>query len=285
MKKKIGFIDLYIDEWHANHYPEWIRTSKYADEFDLYMAWQQESRPNLRSLEAWCEEFGAVPAKSQEELIEACDGLIVLAPSNPEVHEQLAEKALKSGKPLYIDKPFAPDRAAAERIIALADKYNTPLFSTSCMRYAREIAEVKATTFKDEKIEFASATGNGSSYWEYCIHIFEMVTALMGTGAHRLMQTTSPDATTKHVVVEYKDGRTSAITYAPELPSQFIVSGPVHAVAINQCTDCFPTLLNVMIKFFKDRQVPVPHAETVEIAAMVGQSIAAQRKPNEWFYL
>ena len=25
MKKKIGFVDLFIDEWHANNYPAWIK--------------------------------------------------------------------------------------------------------------------------------------------------------------------------------------------------------------------------------------------------------------------
>lgn len=25
--KKIGFADYRIDEWHANHYPEWIKNA------------------------------------------------------------------------------------------------------------------------------------------------------------------------------------------------------------------------------------------------------------------
>ena len=40
MKKKIGFVDLFIDEWHANNYPAWIKAAPRADEFELAYAWQ-----------------------------------------------------------------------------------------------------------------------------------------------------------------------------------------------------------------------------------------------------
>ena len=152
MKKKIGFIDLFIDEWHANNYPKWISGSKYADDFELYMAWEQKTKTGLRPLEKWCADFNVTPAKSQEQLIEECDGIIVLAPSNPEVHEELGHLALQSGKPVYMDKPFAPDRATAERIFEWADKHNTPLFSSSALRFSDELAALKSGMFKDEKI-------------------------------------------------------------------------------------------------------------------------------------
>ena len=126
MKKKIGFIDLFIDEWHANNYPKWISGSKYADDFELYMAWEQKTKTGLRPLEKWCADFNVTPAKSQEQLIEECDGIIVLAPSNPEVHEELGHLALQSGKPVYMDKPFAPDRATAERIFEVIDSPKFP---------------------------------------------------------------------------------------------------------------------------------------------------------------
>jgi len=283
MKKKIGFIDLFIDEWHANNYPAWIRGGKFADQVEIAMAWQQEQRAGLRTLEQWCKDFDITPAKSQEELIEKCDALIVLAPSNPEVHENLAHLALMSGKPLYMDKPFAPNKAAAERIFALAAKHNTPMFSSSALRFSKEIPELKNGMFKDEKIQLVSTTGGGSSYWEYCIHQLEMVTTLLGTGAKRLMQTTA--GANKHVVIEYNDERVADITYAPNLGFQFAVAGEKNST-ISGCNDCFPILLDTMMNFFVNGgAIPVPHNETIEIASMVGQSIAAQEKPNVWFEL
>ena len=36
--KKLGFIDFFIDEWHANNYPAWIREAKRGTEFELAYA-------------------------------------------------------------------------------------------------------------------------------------------------------------------------------------------------------------------------------------------------------
>ena len=41
---------------------------------------------------------------------------IVLSPDNPEMHEELATEVFKSGKLVYIDKTFAPDKETAIRI-------------------------------------------------------------------------------------------------------------------------------------------------------------------------
>ena len=128
--KKIGFIDLFIDEWHANNYPKWFAEAPSGKDFTVAAAWEKAPAGG-RPLAQWCEEMQIPAAKSLEALLEECDCFCVLAPSNPEVHEQLAELPLKSGKSVYIDKPFAPDKAAAERMFALASQHGTRMFSSS----------------------------------------------------------------------------------------------------------------------------------------------------------
>ena len=51
--KKIGFIDLFIDEWHANNYPNWFRTAPRAAEFELGYAWEEKTNEGGRTLEKW----------------------------------------------------------------------------------------------------------------------------------------------------------------------------------------------------------------------------------------
>ena len=41
--KTIGFIDYYIDEWHALNYPQMIKDSTYRDEFELALAWEEHT--------------------------------------------------------------------------------------------------------------------------------------------------------------------------------------------------------------------------------------------------
>src|SRR5690625_2397159 len=119
--KKIGFIDYYLDEWHANHYPEWIR--KNAEENDrkieVAYAWADKDLEGGLTTKEWCEKYQVQQMESLEELVEKSDYLIVFSPDHPEHHERLGELALQSGKPVYMDKTFSPDLEAGKRMFAL----------------------------------------------------------------------------------------------------------------------------------------------------------------------
>ena len=43
--KKIGFVDYYISEWHANNYPEWIKRAneKLGTDYLVSYAWAEEN--------------------------------------------------------------------------------------------------------------------------------------------------------------------------------------------------------------------------------------------------
>ena len=42
--KKIGFVDYYISEWHANNYPAWIKEAcqKKGLDFEVKYVWAEE---------------------------------------------------------------------------------------------------------------------------------------------------------------------------------------------------------------------------------------------------
>jgi hypothetical protein len=58
--KKIGFIDYFLDEWHANNYPSWIRDNCAANGRDLELAyaWADIDKAGGISTEAWCGKYG-----------------------------------------------------------------------------------------------------------------------------------------------------------------------------------------------------------------------------------
>jgi predicted dehydrogenase len=281
--KKIGFIDYHIDEWHANNYPQWIRESRKKDSFDLAYAWQEETQDDLRSLEKWCRDFKATPASSVEQVVEECDGIIVLAPSNPEVHERLADIPLQSGKPVYIDKPFAPDKATAERLFAKAAKHGTPLFSASALRFGSEIQEALNETLKGQSVDFAFSAGGGTSFAEYSIHQIEMLVMMMGTGAQRVMQCGSGQ--TNQMLIDYGSGRRSAMTLMPGHSFQLSVAGDKDTVTINSMTNFFPSLIEAILQFFDTKCPPVGKEETIEIISIMEAGIKAVNEPDSWFDL
>ena len=131
---KIGFIDYYLDEWHANHYPQWLKEAS-GGEMEVVIAYGMIDSPiGGRTTEKWCSDMGIAQAASIEEVIEKSDALVVLSPDNCEMHEQLCQLPLRSGKPTYVDKTFAPDYATACKIFAIAREHGTPFFSSSARR-------------------------------------------------------------------------------------------------------------------------------------------------------
>lgn len=68
------------------------------------------------------EQFGYTAFDSEEALIAACDVVDIVTPST--YHYAGAEKAIKAGKHVFIEKPIANDLEEAEKILALAQEYN-----------------------------------------------------------------------------------------------------------------------------------------------------------------
>lgn len=273
--KKLGFIDLFIDEWHANNYPAWIKTARRGTEFELAYAWEKAPQ-NGRPLEKWCADFGVTPLKSMEEVVEKSDAVFVLAPSNPEVHRELAEIPLKSGKPVFVDKPFAPSKADAEAMFELAAKHNTPLMSSSALRFSTELdayCNKPGTTYME-------TTGGGRSFWEYSIHQIEMIVSVLGTGAKRIMQCGANDV--EHMVIQYEDDRRASVTYTPNAPFTTRLVHEGKMIVNPQCSDFFPILLSEILDFFATGKSPIDTAQTIEIAALVAAGIKALEAKNVW---
>ncbi len=68
------------------------------------------------------EEFGYQSFPSLEALIEACDVVDVVTPTI--YHFEVAEKVIKAGKHLFIEKPITQTIAEAEELLELASQYN-----------------------------------------------------------------------------------------------------------------------------------------------------------------
>jgi predicted dehydrogenase len=200
----------------------------------------------------------------------------VLAPSNPEVHEELAELPLATGKPIYIDKPFAPDKAAAERLFARADKYNTPLFSSSALRFGNELIEARGLF----PVEGMITQGGGSSFWEYCIHQIEMIVSTMGCNIVALNHEVS--GSTDQVTFRFDDGRLAAMTLHPKLGFSAVLTGKGEIAKVSGATNMFPNLIETMLKFFNDRIEPFDRRETIAIAALVRAAIDAAEHSGKW---
>lgn len=271
---KIGFIDKYLDEWHANNLPGWLR-----DETDVEAIYAYEMMPfeNGISGKEWAEKYDAILCDTIEEVVEKSDVLIVLAPSFPEIHEELCDIPLKSGKPTYVDKTFAPDAESARRLIEKAKQYNTPLFTTSALRYSNELP-----TINKENIETLSLRGPGPLLM-YCIHYIEQMVCLMGKEPESVMFTGTVDS--PGYVVKFKGNRWAMAQHFDwECPFNLAVkySDDKPAVYVNECTDFFPGFVTTLVEFFKSAKNPVDYDETLAVIAIRYTLLKAKDTPGEW---
>lgn len=274
--KKIGFVDLYLSEWHANNYPAWIEAAakKLGLSYELAYAYgEKEISPvDGRSGADWCKAFGAEKCESIDELCEKSDVIIVLAPSNPEVHLGYAKAVLKHKKPTYIDKTFAPDYKTAKEIYKIGENFGTPFFSSSALRYAAETENARGA--RDVMI-----TGGGSNLPEYSVHMIEMLVKTLGCGAESARAEIVGSQT--HIFVSYADGRCGAMVYAPDLPFTLYAKKENGAIYAPVTSDFFPALIEDMLRFFESGAIPFPKEETLEIMKIREGALRAAEKPGE----
>jgi predicted dehydrogenase len=278
--KKIGFIDYYIDEWHANNYPTWIRDSRLGKEFEVALAWDEIHPDGRISLDEWCAREGVTKASSIEQVVAECDALVVLSPDNAERHEDLADLPLRSGKPVYIDKPIAPSLAAAQRLFDKAAAHGTTMMSSSALRFNEPLQTALAETLAGQKVNYVATEGPGV-FHIYAIHQIEMLVMALGTGATHVLQ--NGNGVAKQMLIRYADDRRASVTLAPGMDFRvYAAYGEEQATIIPSMGDFFPRFIDDMLEFFKTGVTKIDPSETLEIAALIEAGQTALGTPDIW---
>ena len=273
--KKIGFVDYFISEWHANNYPAWIDriAADMGVDYKVAYAWAElETSPvdGITTAE-WCEKFGAEKCDTIDELCEKSDVIVILAPSNPETHLRYAKAVLGYGKRTYIDKTFAPDAATAKEIFSLGEKYGTPFFSTSALRYATELDAVDAP-------DSLLVTGGGSNLPEYFIHLGEMVVKKMGA-----VKSVKATANGSQWIIQAKtaSGKDATMIWGSSMPYGAYMTKSGKETWKSLKSPFFDGLIADMLNFFETGKASFDCAETLEVMALRDAALRAVENPCE----
>lgn len=279
--KTIGFVDYYINEWHANNYPKWIKSicEESGDDFCVKYAWAElDTAPaGGKTTDEWCAEYGVEKCETIEELCQKADYVIVLCPSNPEKHLEYVERVFPFKKHTYVDKTFAPDLETAKKIYALAEQYGTKFFSSSALRYAEEWEQLKGS-------RAIVTLGGGASVEEYIVHQVEMVVKVAQSTATKI-RVENQDAQ-YFVRVLFKDGKQATMNFA-NMP--FSMAGQSAVGGSNFLTAESPYFMNLMkdiLRFFKSGEVSFPAWETLEVMRIREAVVKGKKeKIGEWVEL
>ncbi|MEH7226072.1 Gfo/Idh/MocA family oxidoreductase [Bacillus sp. JJ1566] len=283
MNLKIGMIGL--DTSHATAFTKLLNDSShpfYIEGGKIVMACPVESSDfelsysRIASITKEVEQYGVQIVDTMEEVAEQCDA-ILLESVDGRVHLDQVSKICQFKKPIFVDKPFCLNRADAAEMVELAEKYHTPLMSSSALRFSESLTKVLAIKDKG-RIIGADCFGpmeiidTQPGYFWYGIHTIEMLYTILGGGAKHVRSMSNLDFDL--IVTEWEDGRFSTVRGNRSGNGDF--GAIVHFekgseyVSVNSSSKPFyASLLENVLDFFKDSKTRVPLHETYEIIRFI----------------
>lgn len=226
-------------------------------------------------------EFHVDIVDSIDDLLQRVD-VVLLESVDGRPHLKQAEPVFKARKPMFIDKPLAGSLADAIRIAKLSEKYQSPFFTSSSLRFSASIMKLKTdpkigdilgcTTFGPSPIE----EHHPDFFW-YGIHGIESLYTVMGTGCESVTRVSSEG--TDLVVGKWKNGRIGTFRGIRAGKSDYggITFGSKGIVYAQGYGGYEPLLLEVC-KFFRTGQPPVKVSETLEMFAFMEAADESKRQ-------
>ena len=220
--------------------------------------------------------YGVKIVDSIEEVAEGSDA-IFLTSSDGAIHFDQLRKIVAYKKPVFIDKPFSLSAKVANDMIKLAEDYQTPIMSTSALRYAENLTKAIKNADKGEVIGVdcfgpADFQHTQPGYFWYGIHMVEILFTILGQGSKSVITVSNE----KHDIVTgvWEDGRLGTIRGNRKGNVQFgaLIHYEQGSEYVNISVSSKPyyaSLLEQILEFFRDGVTKVPVSETKEIIRFI----------------
>ena len=269
--KRIGIIGL--DTSHSEVFTRMINSGEVAGGYKVVAAYPHGSPDIPEALKmkpgimAAVKNMGVEIVDSIEDLLNKVD-VVLLETIDGRPHYEQALPVLKAGKRMFIDKPVAADLADAKKIFAASRKYNSPVFSSSALRFDNSVQKVAQgsigkVTGADVYTPAAIETRHMDMAW-YGIHGVEMLFTVMGPGCKSVSRTYQEG--TDLVVGTWEDGRIGTVRGIRAGSSNIAGTafGEKGIASLGPFSTYVP-LVDKIIAFFDTGVPPVSEAETLEI--------------------
>lgn len=215
------------------------------------------------------DELGVEIVDTIEEVAERCDAILLESVDGRQHLEQF-EKIAPFGKPVYIDKPLTTSSAEAKRIFELSDQHNSPVFSSSSLRYAvgiADLAENASVLGCQAHGPNAKLPGFPPLYW-YGIHAAEILYTLMGSGCVEVHMQSSDIADV--AVGVWDDGRIGVlngyrIEKVGKMGATIFTDKGIRYGEAQSKPPAYSLMLQEVIGFFQTGKSPVERHEMLEI--------------------
>ncbi|GAA0317256.1 Gfo/Idh/MocA family oxidoreductase [Bacillus carboniphilus] len=222
--------------------------------------------------------YGVKITDSVEEVAHEADTIMITAVDGRK-HLELFKQVVAFGKPVFIDKPITLSVGDTEEVFSLSQKFNTPVMSSSSLRYADSVTKLLAE--RDEKPTGVYLSGplpfieKMPHYFWYGIHMIELLFTVMGPDYRRVE--VQGNETYDVITTEWQDGRFGVIRGNHEWHGNFeaVIHYPnesVHLPIYQDQKPYYAGLLEKVIQFFQTGISPVPAEETLAIIKFIEEA-------------
>jgi hypothetical protein len=214
-----------------------------------------------------------------DELLQRVDA-VLLETNDGRPHLEQALPVLKSRKRLFIDKPMAASLTDVIAIFEAAKHYDTPVFSSSALRFGIGTQAVAGGAIGDvlacdvHSPCHLEATHTDFSW--YGVHGVEALFTVMGTGCQSVARTSTDDQ--ELAVGVWKSGRIG--TYRGMRVGAMPYGGMAFGTSADRVVgtyDGYEPLVAKIVQFFLDGNPPVAAEETIEIFAFIEAADRSKR--------
>jgi predicted dehydrogenase len=222
------------------------------------------------------------------EMVDSIDALltkvdvVMLLSIDGRRHLEEARPVFAAGKRVFIDKPLGGSLVEAIKIIDLAQAYHVPCFSSSALRYGKELVEIRNSqnigdirgcdTYSPAPFE----PHHPDFYW-YGIHGVEPLFAILGMGCQSVTRVHTDG--TDVIVGIWEGGRIGSVRGLRDAARGYgaTVFGSKGMATTSKFGGYEPLIVEI-VKFFKTGKPPVSAQETLEIMAFMEAADESKRQ-------
>ena len=206
---------------------------------------------------------------------------VLLETNDGRPHLEQVAPVLKARKPVFIDKPVAGSLVDAIAIFELAKHYDTPVFSSSSLRFSQDIQEIRGgsiglVTGCDAYSPCSLEPTHPDLFW-YGIHGCEALFTVMGAGCESVVRTSTKDF--DQVTGVWGDGRIGTFRGIRAGGSGYGGTAfGANGVASLGKFDGYRPLVVEIVKFYRTGQPPVSAEETIDLYAFMEAADESKRQ-------
>lgn len=284
---RVGIIGLSV---HSADFTEILNSQKNEDEFmgcRVVAIYHPPGNEDVEFSPERLEKFSNTIKQHGVEFLESIDAVlkksdaVMLLTNDGRPHLEQLLPILKSGKPVYIDKPLAENLSQVHAIFEASGQHGVPVFSSSALRYG-DIQKIRMGKVVGQVLgadAYSPAPLQASHvdlFWDG-IHGVEILYTVMGTGCKSVTCTHHTDADV--VVGTWSDGRIGVFRGLRKGKLGFggTVYGSDGIAAIGSFSGYQP-LVAAIAEFFRTGQVPVERDETIEIYTFMAAAEESRRR-------